>query len=565
MAGLRNARRNKLVCKLKLVDKSRCDEGYTVLEKEEFNPESGDTYGDEKSLCEQFTKKPDAEIKVKIKTKKNRSEKTKGNDADESFERNCKKRHFENFADNILSGLKALVIIIVIIALAGAGHHIAKWRIAEKNKTVEPYKYVLLNNGTYMIDTNVTRLSGDLVIPSSYNGSPVTAIADRAFYGHTITSVTIPDSVTSIGTESFSCCDSLTSITLGKDLKSIGNGAFYKCRRLKAISIPSSVTSIGERAFSGCMGLSSSTIPDSVMSIGDYAFSDCMELTSVTIGKGVISIGEKAFNNCIKLIEVYNKSSLSITAESSSNGRVAYYAKNVYTREEGSKLSTDENGYIIYSDGDEKVLVSYTGTKTTLTLPSSITQIYTYALYGLNRITSIMLPDGVTSIGDFAFSDCTGLMSITLGKGLKIIGNSAFYRCSGLQIVIIPNSVNIIGKSAFQNCTSLNNVTIPDNSVMSIGKSAFDSCTSLPSITIPNSVMLIGEYAFANCSKLKRVTINNGEIRIGDGAFPVDRKAKKGSSIIVFNGTTQQWGTAYSSELYKNWRVQCTNGTVHVD
>lgn len=354
MAGLRNARRNKLVCKLKLVDKSRCDEGYTVLEKEEFNPESGDTYGEEKSPSEQFTKKHDAEIKVKIKTKKNRSEKTNGNDADESFERNCKKRHFENFADNILSGFKALIIIIVIIALAGAGHHIAKWRIAEKNKTVEPYKYVLLKDGTYMIDANDTELRGDIVIPSSYNGASVTAIANRAFAGHKITSVTIPDSVTSIGYFAFEGCP-LRSVNLGKGLESIENGVFNKCRGLKAVSIPSNVTSIGDYAFENCTELTSVVIPNSVMSIGIAAFARCTKLASITIPDSVTSIGESAFNGCTSFDGV-------IIPDNVTNiGRGALYGcTNLSIIKIGSGVKKIDS---VFSWGDKLKQVIYNGTK----------------------------------------------------------------------------------------------------------------------------------------------------------------------------------------------------------
>ena len=289
------------------------------------------------------------------------------------------------------------------------------------------------------------------VIPT--DGS-VTSIDSSAFEGCTgLTSIVIPDSVTSIGKDAFSGCI-LTKITgpaaivsyISKQCNSkaveevvITSGeissSFSDCTGLTSVTIGKGVTSIGGSAFSGCTGLTSITIPDSVTSIGSKAFYGCSGLTSVTIGGSVTSIGDSAFLGCYKLIEVYNKSALSITANSSSNGYVARYAKNVYTNEGGSKLTTDENGYVIYTDGDEKILVAYTGTETELTLPSDITKIYQYAFYDCSRLTSITIPDSVMSIGYEAFWDCTGLTSVTIGNGVTSIVNFAFRNCSGLKTV----------------------------------------------------------------------------------------------------------------------------------
>ena len=113
-----------------------------------------------------------------------------------------------------------------------------------------------------------------------------------------ITSVTIPNSVTTIGERVFQYCNGLTSATIGSGVTSIGKGAFYGCSSLTSIDIPSGVTSIGGSAFSECGGLASVTIPDSVTTIGNGAFNSCSNLTSVTIGNGVTSIGKGAFGCC---------------------------------------------------------------------------------------------------------------------------------------------------------------------------------------------------------------------------------------------------------------------------
>ena len=129
----------------------------------------------------------------------------------------------------------------------------------------------------------------------------VTSIGDCAFQYCSFTSITIPNSVTSIGTYAFHDCTSPTSITIPNSVTSIGYCAFGLCRRLTSITIPNSVTSIESEAFYGCSGLTSVTIPNSVTNIGSEAFSDCSALTSITIPNSVTSIGERAFDGCSRL------------------------------------------------------------------------------------------------------------------------------------------------------------------------------------------------------------------------------------------------------------------------
>lgn len=295
-------------------------------------------------------------------------------------------------------------------------------------------------------------------IPSSLKSVTVTGgnILHGAFDDCSgLTSITIGNGVTSIGDSTFYNCSGLTSITIPDSVTRIGNSAFLGCSGLTSVTIPDSVTSIGDSAFYGCSGLTSVTIPDSATSIGSCAFRDCTGLTSVTIGNSVTSIGNGAFWYCYKLVEVYNKSALSITAGSSDNGEVAYYAKNVYTNEGGSKLTTDENGYVIYTDGDQKILVAYRGTETELVLPSYITEINNHAFYNCRALTSITIPSSVTVIGGSAFRNCSGLTSITIPNGVTYIGSYAFADCGGLTSIIISNSVSQIGSFVFLNCSNL--------------------------------------------------------------------------------------------------------------
>ncbi|MBR2042722.1 MAG: leucine-rich repeat protein, partial [Clostridia bacterium] len=173
----------------------------------------------------------------------------------------------------------------------------------------------------------------------------VTSIGSFAFYNCSLTSVTIPDSVTSIGGSAFENCTSLTSVNIGNSVTSIEDYAFCDCTSLTSVTIPDSVTSIGITAFYDCSSLTSIevseknqnyssvdgvlfnkaktelicypegktnkdyTIPDSVTSIGWCAFSYCTSLTSVTIPDSVTSIGYRAFDDCDSLKTVYYRGS----------------------------------------------------------------------------------------------------------------------------------------------------------------------------------------------------------------------------------------------------------------
>ena len=265
-------------------------------------------------------------------------------------------------------------------------------------------------------------------------------------------------------------------ITLLDGLKTIKPDAFAGRTGISSIAIPNSVTSIGGFAFSGCACLSSVTIGDGVTSIenaaltniGSYAFSRCTALISVTIGDSVTSIINNAFRYCYKLVEVYNRSSLDITAGSEGNGYIGYYAKHVYTEEGGSWLTDTDDGFRFLYDGEVGYFVDYYGNETYLTLPESFIaydgtmvpeyQINEHAFHNCTSLASVTISDSVTSIGLCAFWQCYSLASVTIGSRVMIIGSNAFLDCSSLESIVISDGVVSIGEGVFFGCERLENV-----------------------------------------------------------------------------------------------------------
>ena len=344
----------------------------------------------------------------------------------------------------------------------------------------------------------------------------VPTIPAGSFNGYRLLrTITLPDSVTSIGYGAFFGCSSLTSITIPNSVTSIEDDAFSCCSSLTSITIPDGVTSIEDRAFSGCSSLTSITIPDSVTSIGDSAFSDCSSLTGIWVGEGNLN-----YSSDEKGVLYSKKKTVLIQCPGGLSG--TYAIPDSVTRIGNSAFSGCSNlTSITIPDSVASIgnsaFRSCSGL-TSITIPDSVTRIGNYAFYDCRSLTSITIPDGVTSIGDSAFWYCSSLTSITIPDGVTSIGHWAFSGCSSLTSITIPDSVTSIGGSAFWYCSSLTSITIPD-SVTSIGGSAFWYCSSLTSITIPDGVTSIGDSAFSGCSSLTNVTIPDSVTSIGDSAF----------------------------------------------
>ena len=358
------------------------------------------------------------------------------------------------------------------------------------------------------------QLEKNPVIPNT-----IQILKPYVFAGAWLESVTLPESLTSIGSGAFMGCSNLTSITIPESVTHIEYYAFSDCSSLTSITIPESVTRIGAEAFYGCSSLTSITLPESLTSIGGRAFCGCTGLTSITIPNNVMTIGEEAFRRCSGLTSVKLP----------------------------ANLIAIENG-----------IFSGCTNLSAIIIPDKVTTIGGEAFSNCSRLTSITIPENVTKIGGngyCAFSGCSSLCSITwnasnykedsysspfyaIREQIKefTFGSSTIpaFICSGmskLTSITITKGVETTSKYAFDKCTNLHkinynatdcpNISSPEASPFyDIRKqiSTFNigsECTAIPSyigygmsitdITIPKGIKSIGNGAFAACSNLRNI------------------------------------------------------------
>ncbi len=362
-------------------------------------------------------------------------------------------------------------------------------------------------------------------IPSTIGGVPVTTIgaasgnvytnSATSFAHKSLTSVIIPNSVTTIGTNAF-MVNAISSLTLGNSLTTISTKAFDESGLSGPVVIPNSVTTIGQQAFQNNM-IPSLTLGNSVATIGQQAFNDNL-LTTVTIPHSVTVISRQAFDR-------NNLTSVIIQDAATIIGDYAFDQNQIESLDLGNAVTAIGNNSFQH-----------------------------------NQLTALVIPDSVQSIGSEAFF-ANVLTSLDLGSSVTALGNNSF-QYNQLTSVIIPNSVTSIGYSAF-NTNNLTAVVIEDaattidshafsdnqiesldlgSSVTTIGGSAF-SRNNLTSFIVPDSVTSIGSYAFYG-NELTYLRLGSGLTDIPGGAFSFNHI----TSVVIPNIITSIHDAAFMGQ-----------------
>ena len=296
-----------------------------------------------------------------------------------------------------------------------------------------------------------------VIIPNKIDGITVDLIDDEAFkYCDSLTSISIPSSVETIGKSCFCGCDSLQNVEMSEGLNLIQYQAFKDCSSISEINIPDSVTLMGTYVFDGCENLKKVHLPDNRVTIMEGTFYNCSSLSDVNIPNTVTTIQSSAFYNCESLSE--------------------------------------------------------------FTFGESITTIDSNAFNGCSSLKKANMSDSVSSLGTYVFANCTSLEEVHINEGRQNITEGLFYNCTSLNKINVPPSVKYIRNSAFYGCTSLEKFDFISG-LDTIENSAFRNCTSLKEVTLPNSITALGDYVFAGCTSLENAVLNEGRKNVTYGLF----------------------------------------------
>jgi hypothetical protein len=343
----------------------------------------------------------------------------------------------------------------------------------------------------------------------------LTAIYDSAFAGTLLTTIDLPDGLTTIGASAFAGT-LLTDIDLPDGLTTIAPSTFAGCTALKSIVFPTVPFSIGEAAFQDCNTLPAIALPDILTVIGTSAFQGCSSLTALSLPPDV-TLGASAFAGCSVLDSIALPSvPLPFADDATARGTGDPFADvSDAAFRPGSALRTYQTSDIWYpyftiaydftfgyssppADPGERGEAAVTGLSNDSRIKTELSMPFEILYNGRYYI--------VTTIADnaFAYNDILRTFDLS-ATNITTIGRDAFLNCIALKTIALPTSLTAIGPGAFF-ASALTSITLPAG-ITAINEATFQGCADLQQVSLPDALTTLGTAAFQGCTSLKAVTL----------------------------------------------------------
>lgn len=389
--------------------------------------------------------------------------------------------------------------------------------------------FVLNEDGqSYSVTGDINYLvTGEIIVPSTYNGLPVTRVKEKAFSHSHMSSIRLPDTIIEIGEYAFGDCYGLREVSFGNGLTIIGDYAFAYSPGIEKISIPDSTITIGKGAFLECSYTKFLSFGKNLEHIGDNAFRGCTGISNALIlPEGLTHIGECAFNSTSITMAYIPKSVDYIGYGAFTNNSLFEHIGVDVENETYSSI----NG-VLYDKSQNEVLC-FPGAKSPFYIPETVSYIGDTAYWNCAYIgESLVIPDNIIKIGDSAFHGNNNLKTVTLGSNVAVMGDAAFGGCLNLVEVNLNEGLTAIPQYCF-------------------------NCTDIASLSLPSTIVSIDKRAFSSCGLLESLTINRGLKSIEDDAFQFCDNL----TALNYEGTMSEWNQIDRSE---NWLSESSVETVH--
>ena len=314
-------------------------------------------------------------------------------------------------------------------------------------------------------------------------GEGITRLGAYMLAGSTVTSVSLPSTLTDVDTQALNGCRYLTGITFPDGVKTIGEQALSNCTSLTSVTLPASVETIGDRAFMGCTMLASVTIPEGPTHLGTNLFRGDWELKSILLPQSLTQLDESVFSSCgIETITIPDNVTVI--------GKKAFFASGL----------------------------------TDISIPAGVTDIGDRA-FSQTRLTSVTVPATIRSFGKYIFSECVDLHTAVLAEGITRVSDGMFRDCTNLADVTLPQTLTAIAQQAFSGCTDLEHIALPETTVK-YGACAF-SGTYLTDVRFPAGTSYLGKGVLSNMPVLQQITLPDGLTSVGAELFLGDKELKE--------------------------------------